>query len=97
MEALQAEGVPCAAGYGQMNKDEYVTALAKNPHYLRIYGEKRMKEWLESNACPQNDKLTQEQSVWFFQTMLLGTQDDMDKIGNAIRKIKKYSSSIAKL
>ncbi len=97
IEALQAEGIPCAAGYGQMNKDEYVTSLAKNQHYLKIYGEKTMKEWLERNACPQNDKLTTEQSVWFFQNMLLGSRDDMDKIGLAIKKIKKHASAIAKL
>src|SRR5690606_3216838 len=91
MEALQAEGVPCSVGYGQMNKSDYVTSLAKNPHYLRIYGDKTMKEWLERNECPQNDKLTGEQAVWFTQTMLLGGRDDMDKIGQAIRKIKKHA------
>ena len=97
MDALQAEGIPCAAGYGQMNKEAYVTSLAKNPHYLRIYGEKGMNEWLERSECPQNDKLTGEQSVWFFQTMLLGSRDDMDKIGIAIKKIKKHAKAIAKL
>lgn len=97
MEALQAEGVPCSAGYGQMNKSEYVTSLAKNPHYLKIYGEKTMKDWLDRSECPQNDKLTSEQAVWFTQTMLLGSRDDMDKIGQAIRKIKKHAKAIAKL
>lgn len=97
IEALSAEGVPCSVGYGQMNKDAYVTSLSKNPHYLKIYGEKTMKEWLEKSSCPQNDKLTTEQAVWFYQTMLLGTREDMDKIANAIRKIKKFASEIAKL
>jgi len=98
IKALVAEGVPCSVGYGQMNKDAYVTSLAKNPHYLKIYGEKAMKEWLErSSVCPQNDKLTSEQAVWFYQTMLLGTKEDMDKIATAIRKIKKFASAIAKL
>ncbi|MEO5811131.1 MAG: DegT/DnrJ/EryC1/StrS family aminotransferase [Rhodanobacter sp.] len=98
IKALSAEGVPCSVGYGQMNKDEYVTSLAKNPHYLKIYGEKTMKEWLErSSVCPQNDKLTSEQAVWFYQTMLLGTKEDMEKIATAIRKIKKYASAIVKL
>ena len=97
IEALGAEGIPCAIGYGQMNKDTYVTGLAKNPHYLKIYGEKTMKEWLERNQCPQNDKLTGEQSLWFFQTMLLGTRENMEQIAEAIRKIQKYAKQIAKL
>jgi len=96
MEALSNEGVPCSNGYGMMNKDAYVTGLAKNRHYLDIYGEKTMNQWLERNQCPQNDKLTQEQSVWFFQNMLLGTKMDMDQIVEAIRKIQKHAAEINK-
>jgi len=96
VQALNAEGIPCDPGYGQMNRDSYVTGLASNPHYLRIYGEKTMKEWLERNQCPQNDKLTREQSLWFFQTMLLGTRENMEQIAEAIRKIQKYAREIDK-
>ena len=94
--ALNAEGVQCSSGYGQMNKDGYVTGLAKNPHYLRIYGEKTMKQWLERNQCPQNDKLTSEESLWFFQNMLLGTTRDMDQIAEAVRKIQKHAGELKK-
>ena len=87
IEALGAEGIPCSTGYGQMNKDAYVTGLAT---------EKTMKEWLERNQCPQNDKLTGEQALWFFQTMLLGTKNDMEQIADAIRKIQKYAKEINK-
>ncbi|PPL00935.1 DegT/DnrJ/EryC1/StrS family aminotransferase [Parapedobacter indicus] len=96
VDALNAEGIPCDPGYGQMNRDAYVTGLASNSHYLRMYGEKAMKEWLERNQCPQNDTLTGEQSLWFFQTMLLGTRENMEQIAEAIRKIQKYAKQIAK-
>src|SRR5690606_13395599 len=87
VRALAAEGIPCSVGYGQMNKDQYVTGLATNPHYLKIYGEKTMKEWLERNQCPQNDQLTGEQAVWFLQYMLLGSRENMEQIAEAIKKI----------
>ena len=96
LDALIREGVPCSKGYGMMNKDTYVTDLAKNKHYLKIYGEKTMNQWLERNQCPPNDKLTQEQSVWFFQNMLLGSKSDMNQIVGAIIKIKKYAADISK-
>lgn len=96
LEALSAEGIPCAAGYGKINKDLYVTDLAKNKHYLRIYGEKTMKEWLERNECPVNDTLTSEHAVWFFQNMMLGSGTDMEQIASSIRKIQKYAGDIAK-
>lgn len=95
VKALSAEGVPCSTGYGKMNKDSYVAGLTKNKHYLKLYGEKTMNDWLARNDCPQNDKLTEE-AVWFFQSMLIGPKSDMEQIATSIRKIKKYAADIAK-
>jgi len=94
IRALGAEGVATWAGYGRLNKEPYVTGLAKNKHYLKFYGEKTMKEWLERNHCPQNDKLTSEESLWFGQTMFLGSTRDMDQIAEAVRKIQKNASQL---
>jgi dTDP-4-amino-4,6-dideoxygalactose transaminase len=96
LEALNAEGVPCSGGYGTMNKDAYVSGLAKSKHFLNIYGEKKLSEWLDRNqSLPQNDKLC-EQGVWFSQTMLLAERPNMDKIADAIRKIQTHASELAK-
>lgn len=95
LDALRKEGVPCGRGYGKMNKDKYVTDLAKNKHYLNIYGEKYMNDWLERSQCPENDKLT-DQAVWFGQTMLLGPKTNMEQIAEAITKIHKNASGILK-
>ena len=96
LKALEGEGVTCSSGYGMMNKDKYVTDLAKNKHYLSVYGEKTMKDWLERLSCPQNDKLT-EQAVWFYQTMLLGSRTDMEQIVEAVTKIQKNAAEITKV
>lgn len=96
LSALNAEGIPSSAGYGVMNKDAYVSGLAKNRHYLKIYGEKRMQDWVEKNQhCPQNERLCQ-QAVWFTQNMLLGPRSDMDKMAEAVRRIQKHSAELAK-
>jgi perosamine synthetase len=96
IDALSKEGISCGRGYGKLNKDKYVTDLAKNKHYLNIYGEKYMNEWLERIQCPENDKLT-DQAVWFYQTMLLGTKTDMEQITEAITKIHKNADEIKKI
>jgi dTDP-4-amino-4,6-dideoxygalactose transaminase len=96
MEALRAEGVPCSGGYGTMNTDRYVTELAKNKHYLKIYGAQTMKKWLERNQCPQNDLLSEQQGVWFTQNLLLGTKTQMEQIAGGIRKIQKFSAELAR-
>lgn len=96
IRALAAEGLACSPGYGPLNRSEYVQGLATNRHYLRIYGKRRMKQWLEQNECPQNDILTGEQAAWFMQTMLLGTRKDMEQIAEAIKRIQKFASEIKK-
>ena len=96
MEAMSKEGVPCSGGYGQLNKDDYVSGLAKNKHFLKIYGEQRMQQWLEQNRqCPQNEKLCGE-AVWFTQNMLLGAREDMEHIAEAVRKIQQHAGELAK-
>ncbi|HTL55263.1 MAG TPA: DegT/DnrJ/EryC1/StrS family aminotransferase [Candidatus Limnocylindrales bacterium] len=95
--ALQAEGVPCSGGYGEMNKGDYVSGLAKDKHFLKIYGEAKLKDWLARNQdCPQNEKLCQ-QAVWFTQNMLLGPRTDMERIAEAIGRIQKHGAELAKI
>ena len=95
IEALRAEGVPCSRGYSTMNTDSYITELANNKHYLKIYGSKKMKDWAERNQFPKNDLLCNEQSVWFSQTLLLGTRTQMEQIAEGIRKIRKNAAELA--
>ena len=96
LAALSAEGVPASGGYGAMNKDAYVSALAKNKHFLKLYGEKKLQDWLERNqALPQNDKVCAE-GVWFTQTMLLAERTKMDQIAEAIRKIQQHATELAR-
>lgn len=61
-----------------------------------MYGEKRMKQWLEQLSCPENDKLVEE-AVWFTQTTLLNNKNDMEKIADAIRKISREAKAINNL
>ena len=93
IEALRAEGVSTNTGYGRLDRDPYVTALAKNPYYLKVYGEKAMKDWLESLKCPQNVKLTDE-ALWLGQSILLGSRQDMEKIAEAMQKIQKHAKDL---
>lgn len=95
LSALSAEGIGASGGYAPMTRDNYVRDLARNRHYLRIYGESRMKQWLDHLDCPQNDRLCQ-QAVWFTQNQLLGPRSDMDQIAEAIRKIQKHGADLAR-
>ena len=95
IEAMAKEGCDCSGGYGPLNNDAYVKALATNRHYQKIYGEATMAKWVERNACPTNDKICAE-AVWFTQTTLLGSKSDMEQIAEAVGKIQAHAGEIAK-
>jgi len=83
-------------GYGTLNLDAYVSGLAKNKHFLKIYCEQLMQQWLDQNRnCPQNERLCGE-AVWFTQNLLLGPREDMEQIANAIRKIQQHGAELTK-
>ena len=94
IKAMNAEGIHPATGYGQMDKDPYVTGLTKSKFYQKIYGEKEMKRWLERINCPVNARVTDENALWLVQTHMLGTRSQMEQIAEAARKIQKYSGEI---
>ncbi len=86
IEALRAEGIPCSPGYGKQNKDGLIEEALNSRGYKRLFSENRLKQWREENELPGNDQLASE-AVIFYQSILLGTQSDMDDIVNAVTKI----------
>jgi dTDP-4-amino-4,6-dideoxygalactose transaminase len=86
MNALNAEGIPCFAGYGKQNYDGLIEEALNSRGYKRLFSENRLNQWREENTLPGNDQLTEE-AVFMKQNMLLGTTSDMDDIANAIQKI----------
>lgn len=96
LKALAAEGIPGSTGYTPLNKEHFLEVVRTNKGFVRIYGEKHLKDWYEKNADrPVNDRVCDE-TVWFTQTMLLGPRSDMDQIAEAIRKIRANAGALKK-
>ena len=87
MAALRAEGIPCGQGYGQQYFDGLIEEAITSKGYTRLFSRERLNRYREElHNLPDNDQLTLEM-VWFYQTMLLAEQSDMDDIVNAVQKI----------
>jgi perosamine synthetase len=95
LEALSAEGIPCMGGYGQLNKQEFLTAALASKGYKRNYPKSVLDGWAERTHCPANDKLCEE-AVWFTQAMFLGPRSDMDQIADAVRKVHANAGKLVK-
>jgi perosamine synthetase len=96
LKALNAEGIPCSEGYAPLNKMPYLQNAFQSKNYKKMYtaAELDIHAFNERNTCPLNDRLCNEEAVWFYQSMLLGTRADMDDIVNAIRKIHDNADKI---
>jgi len=86
LSALNAEGIPCSRGYGQVNKGDFFEDALRSKNFKRAYSKERLDRCREQNYCPDNNQLCEE-AVWFFHSLLLGTKSDMDDIADAIEKI----------
>jgi dTDP-4-amino-4,6-dideoxygalactose transaminase len=97
LKALNAEGIPCSAGYTPLNKMVYLKNALKTKNYQLMYPSEMLdyNKYMERNQCPVNDQLCEE-AVWFGQHMLLAEKSDMDDIANAIERIYKNAESIKK-
>jgi len=96
LNALKAEGVPCSNGYLPLNKMPFLANAFKTKNYQKMYPEDMLdiNKYNENNKCPANDRLCNEEAVWFGQNMLLGSKSDMDDIAIAIEKIHHNSEKI---
>jgi dTDP-4-amino-4,6-dideoxygalactose transaminase len=91
LKALQAEGIPCAAGYGWSlhhqpmfrNKafGPYLPKASKVLNYRKV-------------SCPNSDLICREQCVWLEQSIFLGTRTDMDDIARAFEKVYQNRSAL---
>ena len=94
LAALKAEGIPCSAGYGPINKDSFFERTLRSKNFQKTYSKKQLNRCREQNHCPDNDQLCRE-AVWFGQNLLLGSKKDMDDIADAILKIYENRDRLA--
>ena len=88
MKALQQEGVDCSSGYRPL----YDYALFKEfPKKASGYNELYAGRTYTAVDCPVCERVCQNESLWFFQEMMLGPKTDMEDIARAIEKIQQYA------
>lgn len=91
LEALQAEGIPCSAGYGySLHQQPMFRNLAFGPYLHQAV------KHLDYTAVstPKSDLICRSQGVWLGQSLLLGTADDMEDIYRAFEKIHSHRHAL---
>jgi len=87
LRALEAEGVPCSAGYGYSLPDQPLFRNKAFGPYLPVASARL--DYSQAH-CPNSDLLCHEQCIWLEQKLLLGPREDMNDIARAFEKIYEH-------
>jgi dTDP-4-amino-4,6-dideoxygalactose transaminase len=89
--ALQAEGIPCSAGYGYSLPDQ---PLFRNKAFGPFLH--RAADALDYGKCecPNSDLICREQGLWLEQNLLLGSEQDIDDIAAAFEKVYTHRAAL---
>jgi dTDP-4-amino-4,6-dideoxygalactose transaminase len=91
LEALQAEGIPCSAGYGfSLPRQPIFRNRAFGPFLPAAGRELRY----DAVRCPNSDRLCTEQAIWLEHRLLLGPPEDADDIARAFEKVHAHRESL---
>ncbi len=98
VEALNAEGIPASAGYAFpvyanpmfLNQDFYPRGC---PLSCQHYGQE-VDFAAYAERCPVAERICRAESVWLEHRLLLGTQQDMDDIAEAVAKIRHAAEEL---
>ena len=88
IEAMKAEGIPCAPGYVNLCKQ----GVLRSPQAKRIL----RNDTNYDNLLPNAEKACYEEGMWLYQYMLLGTQRDMDDVVDAVIKVCENADELLK-
>ena len=84
LRALEAEGIPCSAGYGCSLHHQ---PLFRNKAFGPFLARASARLDYRAARCPNSDLLCREQAIWLEQRLFLGSKADMDDIASAFEKV----------
>ena len=88
--ALEAEGIPCSAGYGF----SLPAAAVPQQGVRSVSPGRRAIGWTTAaGRCPNSDLIC-TQSIWLEHSLLLGTADDMDEIAPRVREDPRHRDEL---
>jgi dTDP-4-amino-4,6-dideoxygalactose transaminase len=95
LKALEAEGVSLSTYLPNgLHKEPWPDHILSLREYQKMYSPARLKSYREQLSCPNCDQVIDEIAMIWASGPLLGTQDDMDDIINAVMKVQENSDQL---
>jgi len=91
LRALEAEGIPCSAGYGfSLPHQPLFRNKAFGPYLAAASARLDYRE----ARCPVSDLICREQGVWLGQHLLVGSRADTEDIARAFEKVYEHRDAL---
>jgi hypothetical protein len=99
LKALAAEGINLSPYIKNgLHKEPWVDNIIGRRVYQTMYTPRRLKQFKEEMQCPNCDTVCDEEMVMLWASgPLLGTQEDMDDIVNALFKVYENRDQLKKV
>jgi dTDP-4-amino-4,6-dideoxygalactose transaminase len=96
VRALSAEGVPCSGGYHEQYFDGLIDEAIASRGFQRLFGAGRLKAYRDSLQELKGNRQVCASTVAITQNLLLAERGDFDHIVEAIAKIQRHGSELAR-
>jgi perosamine synthetase len=88
LKAVSAEGIGLSPYIARgLHKEPWVDNILDTKLYKTMFSKERLQKYRDENRCPNCDKVCAEMAMIWASGPLLGTQDDMDDLVNALYKV----------
>lgn len=91
LRALEAEGIPCSAGYALSLPEQ---PLFRNQAFGPYLPRSSARCDYAGVSCPNSDLICREQGIWLEQRLFLGPPDDIDDIALAFEKVHTHRDAL---
>jgi len=96
VEAFRAEGITCGPGYPHpLYRNPLFQRSGTGPTYCPVSCPFYAKAVDYTKVCCPNAEQACQEIIWLYQAMLLGSEEDMDDIVAAARKIREHAKELA--
>ena len=96
IRAMRAEGIPCMSGYQEQYFDGILDEAIASRGFKRLFSARRLEEYRNSFQELKGNREVCATTVALTQNMLLANSKDIDRIPQAIRKIRAHGAALAK-
>jgi dTDP-4-amino-4,6-dideoxygalactose transaminase len=96
IKAMRAEGIPCSTGYQEQYFDGLLDEAIASRGFKRLFSAQRLEEYRDSFQDLKGNREVCATTVAMPQTLLLAEPTDIDRIGEAIRKIQAHGAELAR-